>query len=196
MESFFFNMGFSYTMSKATPYLLFILLGLIIAFIIWKKSTNKWIKLAAILVFAAPFSIYFALHPIYQGDFTNEARILQHTDETSELSGKKLVVVAMPGCRYCEHSIYVLKAFKKDHPSVQIEYIVTSEDSTTLDFYAQAIQGEFPLGLAKNPYAMANTIAQGRFPTFVLLNGNEPMQVWNNNNFGVVAYDEIVKKLK
>ncbi len=195
MESFFLNLGLSYTWSKALPYILMIILGVLIGIYLFRKTKSKIIRIIAILLIGTPFGIYFAINPIYQGDFTNESRIVEHSPQTSELSGKKLVVISLPGCGYCKESVERLRQVKKLHHNLEVEYVVTSTDSTTLDFYKEVIKGEFPLRLANNPDEMSK-IAQGRYPSFVLVNEKEPMTVWVNNTFGVMAMDEVVNNFK
>lgn len=195
MESFFLNLGLSYTWSKALPYILMIILGVLIGIYLFRKTKSKIIRILAILLIGTPFGIYFAINPIYQGDFTNESRIVEHSPQTSELSGKKLVVISLPGCGYCKESVERLRQVKKLHRNIEVEYVVTSTDSTTLDFYKEVIKGEFPLRLANNPDEMSK-IAQGRYPSFVLVNEKEPMTVWVNNTFGVMAMDKVVNNFK
>lgn len=191
METFFINLGLSYTWSKLLPYLLMILLGVIIGIYVFKKGTTTLMKVVAFVVMIIPVGIYFAVNPIYQGDFTNNSRIVDRTADTDELAGEKLVMIAMPGCPYCMLAIEQLKTLKKQHPEVQIEFIVTSSDPTHLEPYTKKINGAFPSRAATNPEAMAK-LAEGRFPSFVLVDEDDPFEVWNNNTFGVRALDEIV----
>lgn len=195
MESFFLNLGLSYTWSKALPYILMIILGALIGIYLFRKSKSKVVRIISILLIAVPFGIYFAINPIYQGDFTNESRTVEHSAATSELTGKKLVVISLPGCGYCKESVERLKEVKKLHSNLSVEYVVTSSDSTTLEFYKEVIKGEFPLRLAENSDEMTK-LAQGRYPSFVLVNEKEPMKVWVNNTFGVIAMDEVLKNFK
>lgn len=192
MESFFLNLGLSYTWSKLLPYILMTIVGILIGVFLFKRSKSLLTKILSIIIIGIPFGVYFAVNPIYQGDFSNESRIVGHTAETSELNGNKLVVISMPGCVFCKESVERLKEVKKYDENIEIEYVVTSSDTSTLDFYNDVIQGAFPLRLAENPEAMLN-LAQGRFPSFVLVNESKPMKIWVNNTFGVRALDEVVK---
>lgn len=195
MESFFLNFGFSYTWSKLLPYILMTMIGIWIGIVLFKRSKSVLTKILSIIVIGGPFGIYFAVNPIYQGDFSNESRTVEHTVETAELNGEKLVVISLPGCVFCKESVERLKEVKKYDKNLKIEYVVTSSDSATLDFYNEVIKGEFPLRLAENPEAMTH-LAQGRFPSFVLVNEKKPMKIWVNNTFGVRALDEVVNNLK
>lgn len=195
MESFFLNLGLSYTWSKLLPYILLTIAGILIGVFLFKRSKSLLAKILSIITIGIPFGIYFAINPIYQGDFSNESRIVEHTAATSELTGNKLVVISLPGCHFCEESVERLKEVKKHDKNIKIEYVVTSSDAETLDFYKEIIKGEFPLRLAENPEAMVN-LAQGHFPSFVLIREKKPMKVWVNNTFGVRALDEVVSSFK
>lgn len=195
MESFFLNLGLSYTWSKAFPYIIMIITGVALGIYLFKRVQSKVMKIISLLLIAAPFGIYFAFEPIYEGDFTNEFRTVEHSSETTELAGNKLVIISLPGCVFCKESIQRLKEVKKHHKNIQIEYVVTSSDSSTLDFYTEVLQGEFPIRLANDPEAMRK-LAEGRFPSFVLVNENNPMKVWVNNTFGVMALDNVVKSFE
>lgn len=195
MESLFLNLGFSYTWSKALPYILLIIIGIIIGIILFKKAKTLTFKILSILLIFIPFAVYFYFQPIYQGDFTNEAKVVKHSDTIKDLTGHKLVVISMAGCPYCKESVSFYREIKKKHPNLKVEYAVASTDSRDLVFYEEVIKGDFPLYLAENPELLAQ-IAEGKFPTYVLVDGDQPMKVWSNNTFGVAALDEVVNSFK
>ncbi|MCO5259538.1 MAG: hypothetical protein M9916_05290 [Crocinitomicaceae bacterium] len=195
MENYFIKLGLSFTWSKALPYIFLIIIGIGLGLLLFKKLKSTLGKIFALLFMVVPFVVYFIVHPIYEGDFTNEARTIQPTEATSELNGHKLVVISLPGCKYCKQSIEFFKEIKKIRQDIVVEYTVVSEDERNLDFYNEAMQGEFPLYLATNVEAL-NKIAEGRYPTFVLINDSKPYRVWNNNTFGVMAIDEVVNSFK
>lgn len=195
METLFLNLGFSYTWSKALPYILLTIIGILIGIILFKKAKTLTFKILSIFIIFIPFAVYFYFQPIYQGDFTNEAKVVQHSDTIKDLTGHKLVVISMPGCPYCKESVLLFKEIKKKHPNLKVEYAVTSDDSRNLIFYEEVIQGEFPLYLAENSEHLIQ-IAEGRFPTFALVNGKQPIRVWTNNTFGVIALDEVINSFK
>lgn len=194
MENIFLNLGLSYTLSKLLPFILMTLLGIIIGVYIFKKSTKLITKIAGILAIFIPFSIYFAINPIYQGDFTNEARVVSMHEKVIELKDKKFVLVAMPGCPYCLQAIGFLKEFQKRNPKVTVEFLVTSSNPETLEPYAKEIDGAFKISLTEKPEEIGNLV-EGHFPSYILVQGDE-ISVWTNNNFGVRAFDKIVNSFK
>ncbi|MDP4797872.1 MAG: hypothetical protein NWR50_03325 [Crocinitomicaceae bacterium] len=193
MESYFLNAGLSWTMSKVLPYFIMILVGILLWIIAKKllKSLNKFLRWALLLViFLMPFGIYFSISPIYEGDFSNNAIEVMRSDANAELTGKKLVVITIPGCPFCLQAIDQLLVMKKRVPNIEIEYIVCSSDSTTVDWYKENAGDDITVRLAVNSEEMAK-IAQHAFPTFVLVDNNHPIKTWSNDSFGVFARDEI-----
>ena len=78
MENFLLSISLSFTVSKLISYLLFVVIGILLAFLFFKKSKNKRISkipklIIGLVLFVAPFLIYFAIHPIYEGDFSNNS---------------------------------------------------------------------------------------------------------------------------
>lgn len=192
MEKFLLDLGMSFTMSKLLPYVLMTLIGFVPSFFFFKTAKNKWVKIIAILLFFVPFGIYFAINPIYEGDFSNDSRIVSMTTETAELKEKKLVLIAMPGCGFCMGSINTLKQLKEKNPAMEIEFVVTSTDSTTLISYREEINGTFPIRTSENPIALAD-LAGRSFPAFVLVDPTKKeFEIWNNNSFGVRAMDKVI----
>ncbi len=193
MESYFLNAGLSWTMSKVLPYFIMILVGIVLWIIAKKllKSLNKFLRWALLLViFLMPFGIYFSISPIYEGDFSNNAIEVMRSDANAELTGKKLVVITIPGCPFCLQAIDQLLVMKKRVPNIEIEYIVCSSDSTAVDWYKENAGDDITVRLAVNSEEMAK-IAQHAFPTFVLVDNNHPIKTWSNDSFGVFARDEI-----
>lgn len=193
METYFLETGLSWTMSKVIPYLVMILTGIILWVIAKKvfKSINKFLRWTLLLiVFVLPFGVYFAFSPIYQGDFSNNSVEIEQTKANSELNGKKLVVLTIPGCPFCLEAIDQLAIMKKRVPDLEIEYIVCSSDSTSTDWYAQKGGDLISVRLAENKEEMAK-IARHAFPTFVLVDNKRPIKTWSNDSFGVFAKDEV-----
>lgn len=190
MENFFLNLGLSYTWSKLLPFIIVTIIGLILGIYVFKKSKNKLVKVAGILLIFVPFAIYFAMNPIYQGDFTNDAEVSTIDEKTAELKDKKFVVVAMAGCPYCFQAIGFLKEFQEKNKNVHVEFLVASSDSTSLLPYKNEINGAFKISLAEKPQEIGSLV-KGRFPSYVSIQGQE-ISVWSNNNFGVRALDKVV----
>lgn len=199
VEQFFLNMGFSWTVSKVLPYLIAVLLGIILVFLFRKRFRKnallKWtIRLTMLVV---PFVAYFVYSPIYEGDFANNGEEIARDSSNVELTGKKLVVLSIPGCPYCYESVDRMVLLHKRVPEAAIEYVVCgSADPKALEWYQEKGGEAITVRFAKNSEAMA-ALAQHAFPTFVLLDGdNRPIKRWSNDHFGVSALDEVELELK
>lgn len=193
MESYFLDAGMSWTMSKVLPYLAMIVLGIILWFIFKKllKRINKFLRWTLLLiVFLLPFGVYFAISPIYEGDFSNNSVEVERTDLNAELYGKKLSVITIPGCPFCLEAMDKLLIMKDRVPELEIEYVVCSIDTTSLNWYKEKGGDLINVRLAESREEMSK-IAAHAFPTFVLVDNNHPLKVWSNDNFGVFAMDEV-----
>ncbi len=198
IELFLLDSGLSWTMSKMLPYIFMVLIGLIIVLLLKKRLTKLGfilrllIKLTIVLI---PFVVYFAIAPIYQGDFSNNSIEIEKIKDYSELKGKKLVVLTIPGCPYCYEALGRMKKLKERVPNIEIEYLVCHPDEETTTWYKDEAGKDVEVKLAVNPDAMAQ-LAVGSFPTFVLIEEDQKLRTWSNDNFGVSAMDELELKFK
>lgn len=193
MESYFLESGLSWTMSKAVPYVIMVFVGLLLILVVKRflKSINKYLKWVLLLIiFAVPFGIYFMLHPIYQGDFSNNVVQVEKIEEFNELEGEKLVVITIPGCKYCYEAVDDLLVMKSRLKNISIEYIVCSTDSSTVNWYKEKTGTQIDVHIAQNPEALMR-LADYAFPTYILVDNNKPLKKWSNDSFGVFAKDEV-----
>lgn len=190
MEEFLFTSGFSWTMAKALPYAAFVLLGLIVVVILRRIFKRKLVRILSLLAFPIPFLIYFAIHPIYQGDFSNNFRIEASIDDVPE---GELIALAMPGCPFCYAAIDDLKKLKQRTGSEQIRFYLFAKDSLAAEWYQEKagddlkieiFPGDSPIG----PYT------RGHFPAFIYRKGKDTY-IWSNDAFGVRAKDWIESRL-
>lgn len=188
------TLGFSWTWSKLFPFLFFPFLGFLIWLTFRKRIARKGVRYALLAVLiTAPFGIYFAISPIYEGDFSNDSANVKLLPELRS-NGAKLTVIAIPGCRFCMESIERMKAFKKRNPKLDIEYRVCSKDPDALVLYKDVADGAFPIVLAENTEQMVD-IAGESFPSFVLSDGKTAKR-WSNRTFGLRAMDEVEDHVK
>lgn len=193
LEGFLLDAGLSWTMSKLLPYVMMVVVGIL--FVIFTKglfrSQRILNRIVRLILFFLPFGVYFAVAPIYEGDFSNVSSTTEKSAEFSELSGKRLVVISIPNCPFCKESMNRLKVLQERLPDAIIEYrVCLSSDSTALDWYIESAGESIGVQFAENSEALS-TLAQGAYPTFVLVDGNKPLKSWSNNNFGVSAMDEV-----
>ena len=76
LELFLLDLGWSWTMSKAVPYLVMVAVGALLVSISRKwivKKTFPSKVIIKLMLFIIPFATYFMCFPIYQGDFSNNS---------------------------------------------------------------------------------------------------------------------------
>lgn len=193
IENSFLDSGFGFTTSKVLPYIITLLIGLIIVFLMRSKLNfrNKLIRIGLkIIIVIIPVAVYFAVYPIYEGDFSNSFKVVKRSSDNSEVSGDKLYVISIAGCPFCKLAMSKMLQLEERNPSLEIEYLVCSRDSSTLDFYTEINEGKIPVKLAEKPEEIM-VLAEGSFPTYVLTRKNEPLKTWSNQNFGVRALDDV-----
>ncbi len=198
IEQSFIESGFSFTTAKLLPYIITILIGLILMFLVKRKMNLKNRVLKGVMLFfvlIAPFGIYFILNPIFDGDFSNNYEIVERSEKSEDLSGDKLYVISIANCPYCKDAMEKMLVLEKRNPQLEVEYLVCSLDTTSLVFYREINEGKIPVNLAKHPEELM-VIAGGSFPAFVLSQKDSPLKKWSNQDFGVRALDEIETILK
>jgi hypothetical protein len=196
MENFLLSIGLSFTLSKLISYLLFVVIGILVAFLFFKKSKNRRISkvpklIISLVLFVAPFLIYFAIHPIYVGDFSNNSYLIESKVDFPKK--KQLTIVALANCPYCIQSIEVSKLLKEKNPGIRIEYWVLSSNPVHQLKYKKLLGNAAQVKLKARFSDELAVIAKGSFPTFVLSDNNKGIKAWNNDSFGVMAMDEVCR---
>jgi len=193
VEGLFLDLGIGYSGSKLLGYLIFPVLGIIVWLVVQKRFRTNWARAGSlILAVVLPFAIYFAVYPIYEGDFSNNSVMISGKSELDNVQPPKLVVISIPNCPFCYGSVGRMLDFKKRHPDVQIEYRVCVNDSLAeeaLKVYQKLSNNQLEVRTAKDGKELAE-IAEMTFPTFVLVNGSKKVK-WHNDDFGAGALDEV-----
>ena len=191
MEELLNYFGVSFTVSKFLPYLLTILIGVICAKLLSKHlSASKIIRnIFTALITILPFGIYFAIHPIYQGDFSNEGVLIKKKLVLPK--DKDLLIVALADCPYCIQSQETIKIIHQKNKKIKAEYLIVNGTKQDSIRYARRLLGFASCRTIKNSVPLLQTI-QGSFPSFILVRKGKLNKVWSNNTFGVRAWDEVV----
>ena len=193
MENFLLNIGLSFTVSKLISYFLFVVIGILLAFLFFKKSKNERIGkipklIISLVLFVAPFLIYFAIHPIYEGDFSNNSYSIDSKVDFPK--NKQLTIIALANCPYCIQSIETSKLLKKKNPGIKIEYWVLSNSPAHYIKYKKLLGNAAQVKLKARISDELAIIAKGSYPTFVISDNKKAIKAWNNDSFGVMAMDE------
>ncbi len=187
-EAFFLNLSFSWTFSKFAPYLIILSLSIYLSIKIKKTIATKPIikLLLTSFIFSIPIATYFFFFPIYTGDLINTGKKVKTNFEFSER--KKLVVIVLPDCPYCHESMIISKKLIERNPKLEIEYWVTGD---VTDSKIEKLKSD-KISVIKNP-EIDKTIylTEGVFPTYALTYNRKLEKRWTNNEFGVLALDEI-----
>ena len=191
METLLNNLGLSFTLSKFIPYLLTILIGIVCAKLLSKHiSASKIIRILFItLITILPFGIYFAINPIFQGDFSNEGVLIKKKLELPK--NNDLLIIALADCPYCIQSQETIKLIHQKNTKIKAEYLIVNGTKQDSIRYARMLLGFASCRTVKNSVPLIQTI-QGRFPSYILVQNGIFKKVWNNNTFGVRAWDEVV----
>ena len=198
LEIFLSTLGFSWTIAKLLPYVIFIGLGSISAFIFLKKSNIKkklrWFISLVILVL--PFAFYFLFSPIYQGDFSNSGYTV--SSENRFPDKKQLTVYVLSNCPYCIQATTMLKNMLFHNKRIHLEIKVIGNHIGDKIKYQRLINqlGYVSLykkgdSLVREPIQAMLKLTKGEFPTFVLSKNGKAIKAWHNDRFGVRAMDEI-----
>ncbi len=193
MENYLLDSGFSHVWSKLIPYLLTVIFGLILAIIVYRRfKGNKKLAIVLSLFFLiVPFIGYFAVNPIYEGDFGINGKAISIRNAQTKKLKNGILVLAIPGCPYCMQSISTLKVMKNRKPEMNIDFsIIGTTDSSAVEPYSKEINGQFDVKLIENE-SVYTSITGSSFPTFILIENGMAIHSWTNNEFGAGAKDKI-----
>jgi glutaredoxin len=192
-ETIFLNLGFSWTAAKLIPYLMMALLGFILVYTFHRKiqhRVKKWLSMAILCLL--PFGAYFAIYPIYQGDFVNvHFQPKQLEKFPSKLT---LTIVVLPSCPYCHETIKLMNHLNKSYPKLHIRYVVVAESKQAMHAFRSKLNPQIDVQTSKKPKDWI-IMAQGGFPCMILSNNKNIIYAWENGQFGVRAIDDVINRL-
>lgn len=187
-----FQYGASWTFSHILPYLLQFISGFLLSIQLIQiiPSQNSILKKAvAVLSICVLSGIAFALHPIYEGDFSNSYDELTITSN-KEVIESGLTMIALPGCPYCKVRVGLLNQLKNRNEHLSISVVMASSDPSTLKYYEENLISGISLRTADNPIFFGE-LALGSFPCFIYKDKNQTLYRWNQKGFGTSALDWI-----
>lgn len=191
IDYFFLNLGLTWSLAKATSYVLCIFLGICLFYFLRKiKLKKKWAKFIFLsLVSVIPFTLYFSFFPIYEGDFTNQGT--QPKSAIQFPANKSLTVVVLPNCPYCYQSILLMKKIKERNPRITINYWVSTQDTlSSKTAILKVLPNEFKV-TQRHDTDKISELVQGTYPCFILSEKGKAVKLWTNNQVGASALDEM-----
>jgi hypothetical protein len=197
IELHLIQLNWSWTIAKLTPYLFYIVEGLMLFFIFKKtlKLSNYLKLIILVLAFVLPFLIGFIFNPIYEGAFSKQGITSFKAASKKDMQGVDLVVITIPECRFCRESTIYCNLMLKRNPNLKIRYIVCTKDTNQIQPYQDKLDKKIDVALAEDPNQAAKT-AGGSFPAFLLIKNNKAIQKWSNDQFGVRAKDLVEASAK
>ena len=154
-----------------------------------QRKLKKWILMSILAIL--PFGIYFAIFPIYNGDFINNH--FKPEQLCSFPQKATLTVVVLPGCPYCHESVEFMNQLVKREPKLNIRYMVVAETDSPLLPFRQQLSKQITVLKSAKPKDWI-MMARGGFPCMILSDDREIVHAWDNDHFGVKAMDEFIQK--
>jgi hypothetical protein len=148
-------------------------------------------KLIGLFIVILPLTCYFLFNPIYTGDISKNGKKVKTNFQFS--NKKKLVILVLPDCPYCHESIVISKKLIERNPKIEIEYWVIGDMK---DSKIEQLRSAKISVIQNDDIENAIYLSKGIFPTYVLTNHREIEKRWTNNEFGVIALDEIEQFFK
>lgn len=190
IEQFFIDHHFSYTSSKVIPFIMMFGIGLIVGLLVKNWMKKRWLKISVLLSFLLlPMSIYFALYPIYEDDFSSHPKQVVWPKELNYLPDSSIVVVTIPNCPYCVASIAMSNRMLERNPNLEITYIVLAYRVEDMVKYKKKANARIAFRMA-NDYQLYLKYTKGSFPFYLKRQNNQGL-IWSNNEMGPVALDEL-----
>jgi hypothetical protein len=104
---------------------------------------------------------------------------------------KALTVIVLPNCPYCYQSIRLMKKLKERNPEITIQYWVSTTDTLTKNTKILKVIPDNFETVQKHNTEEISALVEETYPCFILSKEGKSIKLWNNNQFGVCALDEI-----
>lgn len=188
IEDFFLALNTSWILSKFIPYFLIFLISIFLLkklkSINFQKPLIK--KFIGLLIVILPITFYLLFNPIYIGDITNKG--IKVKSKIIFSKEKKLIILVLPECPYCHESIAISKKLIERNPKLKIEYWVTGD---VIDSKFDKLKSDRISILQNREIEKTIYLTEGVFPTYLITKNKQIVKRWTNNEFGVLALDEI-----
>lgn len=193
-ELFLLNLGASFTFAKFLPFGALVSVGILLSWLFFRLPLLKLMPrilkaFTSLLVVLALPTLYFLFFPIYQGDvfemgYSPSSKM--KFDFTEEL-----IVVALPGCKFCAASTQSMKEVKP-YLTCNIRYWVLGSDTLDIKAYKNMLGNDIACEMAPRQNEVL-PITKGSFPTYLWIKNKKLVKAWHNDGFGIKAFSEISK---
>lgn len=190
--------GFSWVLTYFFPWFLVLLFSFLAAlqmFGLLKSHVRFWLPIVSFLVLP---SLFFAMNPIYEGDFNKSGKpkdwienqiLMDVMNLDSNFEG--LVCVASPSCPFCVEAVqtkiyHVYKRGKVD----ALVYLGRGDTDVANQFRVNADAPEIPIVLNSAPDDGLD-IDEKVIPVFLYIRDGKIIHLWRNEQLGFPALDWI-----
>ena len=147
----------------------------------------------ALIIMILPFTGYFIYSPIYRGDVEVMSSKPMLQNEITEAFGDGLLVIGLPGCKYCEESVATLKRIQARNIDLPIQMSIIGASKRELSVYKEMSAGKFKIA-PLNSKNFTKSLQILRFPSYLWVEHGVVIEMWSNTYFGVITQDEIGRK--
>ncbi len=189
--------GVSWTLSFTFPYFLLAAFGLLLGLIFRHDLArfSRVLRFVILLVLIVlPFGIGFALHPIYEGDYTAKGTALTKQNLLANAKDADFVVLTIPNCPFCRESTEKISRLQRRNPTMRIKYVVCANDPAATKELRGLLDKRIRIELASS-LSEALMLSGGKFPTFLRTEKGKAVEKWNNKELGMPALDRIESSL-
>jgi hypothetical protein len=183
--------GLSHTAAYFSPYVVLLICGLMLT-AITRKIQVKWLRIVvAFFIYVLPFTIGFALNPIYEDAIHIGGR--NHPYHQDALAAdRQLSIIVIPDCPFCKMAVLKSEELRDAKTGLTVEIVLCSADSTAASKYLNLIPPDIHFRLSANPDSLSALVG-GSFPAYCARNSDKSnsITIWSNNEFGPRAMDVI-----
>ena len=179
---------FSWFLSKYIPIVFILIVSVVVAFKMKKNKIQNTILKGAVMlgISIIPVSSYLFFNPIYSGDlFKNGTQARTRIEFPKE---KVLSIFVLPDCPFCHETINIAQLLAERNPTISIRFLITGTQS---DKAFKRIKSAQMIVSQNKEIDQTIYLTKGVFPTFVISENHKVVKRWTNNEFGVLALDEI-----
>lgn len=197
--------NFSWTLSKAAPWLIVLLASLIAVILIRSVFSRKlWRNVFSICLPIVMLAFMFAMNPIYSGDYIRKgdalnikSHVLIDIVENYKSDFNGLVAVVDYNCPFCrEATKEKLRRMQDRNLNIDLALTLNTSDQTTIENYIKETDSESLKYLSHESSAELLNLTKGVFPTYFYIKNGQILHKWKNSQLGYTALDWIENGLK
>lgn len=195
--------GFSWVFAYLLQWIIILLVSFLLARSLFKNLNSHfriWLPILAFLILPGAF---FAVNPVYQGDF-NKRGLEKDISENQILTDvfnaypdfTGFVCVASPSCPYCVEAVRTKIKFIHKREKIQtLVYLGAGDESIANQFKDLADAPDVNVVLNSNPESGIQ-LGESVIPVFIFIRDGKIVHLWRNEQLGYPALDWIESGLK